>query len=218
MAITLANAITRVRDNITEATAAFWEDSMIEEWIKEGARIFSTVTLLVEDTEDLTLVQSQLKYTISDHSWIGDCIEIYAGIYDNGSNVYKGLIKAHPRMLGHLDEFDPGPPKYITMHNRQIYIWPLPDSVVSSNTVSVLYSKESEDITEINDEYQSFIIIYATAKAKERDRKFSEAASLMSQFYTMLNFERQDKHAREVDSLDKFMIPAGGQGPEATRG
>jgi hypothetical protein len=33
-----------------------------------------------------------------------------------------------------------------------------------------------------------------------------------------LNFERSDKHARETDSMDRFLIPAAGQGPEQSRG
>lgn len=218
MAFTLTTATTAVRDNINEDNAAFWLNSEIETWIKEGTLIFSSATLMCEDTQDITLVQNQLNYSSSDHSWIGNIQEIYAGIYNDGSNNFKGLIKAHPRMLGHLDTFAAGDPKYIMMHDRKLYVWPLTSASIAGKTVSVLHSKKTNDITQLEDEYQIWPIIYATAKAKEKDRRQAEASSLMAQFYTMVNFERQDKHAREVDSLDLFLIPEGGQGTEASGG
>lgn len=218
MSYTLATATTAVRQALNEDTAAFWTNSEIQTWIQEGCLIFSSATLMVEDTQNITLVANQLKYSVSDHSWIDTCVELYTAIYNDGSNNYAGLQKAHPRMLGHLDVFTPGDPRYIMIHDRQIYIWPLTTAAVAGKTISVLFSKVTSDITLLEDEYQTWPIVYATAKAKEKDRREAEAGALFSQFYTMINFERQDKHAREVDSTDKFLIPQGGQGPEASRG
>lgn len=220
MSYTLATAVTRVRDDLNEETAAFWDDDQIEEWIKEGCIIFSSTTLMVEDTQTITLVQSQLSYSSSDHSWIGNVIEVYSAYYDDQSSNYAGLIKAHPRQLGHLETFTAGDPKYIMLHDRNLYIWPLSSANVvnAGGTVTVLFSKVTNDITDLDDEYQIWPIIYASAKAKEKDRRNAEAGSQLAQFYTMINFERQDKHARETDSFDKFLIPLTGQGPEAARG
>ncbi|MHA2064407.1 MAG: hypothetical protein ACXABY_08510 [Candidatus Thorarchaeota archaeon] len=220
MALTLSNATTEVRYAINEATALFWSDTEIENWIKEGCRIFSSKTLMVEDTQDITLVANQLSYAVGDHAWIGDAMEIYSAIYDDGSNKYKGLIKIHPRQLGNLASFTSGDPKYFCSHDRKVYIWPLTTAaiVTAGGLVTTLHAKETDAIADITDEFQHLPIIYAVGKCKQKDMKFAEANSLLSQFYQEINFERADKHARETDSLDKFRIPARGGGTESARG
>ena len=42
-------------------------------------------------------------------------------------------------------------------------------------------------------------------------QKFAEANSMFGQFYAEIDFERQDKHAREEDSLDMFKTKARGE-------
>jgi hypothetical protein len=216
MSLTLAQSITEVRDILNEATPAFWTDSQITKWIQEGSRIFSSKTLLVEDTQVLDPpIANKLVYTATEETWIGDVLEIYAAIYDDGSQNYKGLIKVHPRQIGNVATTTAGPPKYYCLHDRSIYIWPLPSAAVITNgQISFLIAKETDDITAITDEFQHLPIIYAVAKCKQKDQKFAEASSFLAQFYQELQFERQDKHAREVDSLDKFKIPAKGGGDE----
>lgn len=221
MALTLADAITEVRDSLNEATAVYWSDAQITKWIKEGTRIFSSKTLMVEDTQDIDpLVANQLSYSSSDESWLADVLEIYTAVYNDGSTNYKGLIKIHPRQLGNLATKTSGPTKYYCMHDRKVYLWPLPSATViaAGAKITFLYAKETDDITAVTDEYQHLPIIYAVAKCKQKDQKGSEAGQLLSQFFQEIAFERSDKHAREVDSLDKFKIPAKGGGNESARG
>jgi hypothetical protein len=220
MSLSLANAITEVRDILNETAALFWTDAQITKWIQEGCRVFSSKTLLVEDTQVLDPpIANKLVYTASDETWIGDVLEIYAAIYDDGAQGYKGLVKVHPRQIGNLATRTAGPPKYYCFFDRSIYIWPLPSAaVVTSGQISFLFAKETDDITALEDEYQHLPIIYATAKAKQMDQKFGEASSLLAQFYQELQFERNDKHARETDSLDKFKIPAKGGGTDSANG
>jgi hypothetical protein len=196
MALTLAQAVADVRQLLNEPTSVFWSDAELEDWIKEGTRIVASKTLQVEDTQDLTLVQNQLSYASGDASWIADCIEIYAAIYDNGSNKYKGLQMVHPKQIGNLLTFTAGDPKYFALHNRKIYIWPLPSSTTATRTISILYAKESEDITELTDEFQHLPIIWAQARAYEKDHKMQQAASLKQQVFTEMQFERADKTDR----------------------
>jgi hypothetical protein len=205
---------------LNESTAIFWSDTQIENWIKEGVVTFSSKTLMVEETGSITLATGTLKYTSSEASFLSAMLEPYSVIYDDGSNGYKGLIKVHPRQIGNLATRTTGPPKYYAQHDRNLYVMPLTSAAVvtAGGVLSVLYSKITEDITAITDEYQHLPIIYAIAKAKQKDMKFAEANALLQQFYQEVNFERQDKHAREVDSLDKFRVPARGGGTEASRG
>ena len=220
MSYTLAQAISQVRSILNEDTAVFWTDAELEGWIKEGTLLFSTATLLVEASTEITLVANQLVYDETDDSDIANIVEVYSAYYNDQSNNYAGMVKAHPRMLGHLDTFTPGDPKYIMLFDRELYIWPLTNAniVNAGGTVTVLYSTVTNDITELKDEFQIWPIMFAEAKAKEKDRREAEAAALFSQFYTMVNFERADKHARETDSMDRFLIPQAGQGTESSRG
>lgn len=211
MALTLSDAITEIRDNLNEATAAFWTDAQLTKWIKEGVRNFSTKTLLVEDTQDIDpLIANQLSYSSGDETWIADIIEPYAAIYNDGSTPpnYKGLIKIHPRQIGNLALGAEGPPKYYCLFNRMMYIFPMTTAAVvaAGGKITMLFSKETDDITVLADEFQHLPIIYATAKAKQKDQKFAEAAALMQQYMMETSFERQDKHARESDTIEDFRV------------
>lgn len=221
MSLTLSQAIVEVRDSLNEASAVFWSDAQITKWIQEGVRVFSSKTLLVEDTQDISpLIANQLSYSSADETWIADMVEPYAAIYNNGSTTYKGLIKVHPRQIGNLALGTTGPPKYYSVHDRMIYIFPMTSAteVAAGAKVTFLYAKETDDITEVKDEFQHLPIIYACAKCKQKDMKFAEGGTLMSQFYQEVMFERQDKHARETDSIDKFKIPMRGGGNESGAG
>ena len=211
MALTLANALTQIRYAINETTAQYWSDAELTAWVQEGTRVFSSKTLMVEATEDITLVAGQLSYDSSDESWIADIIEPYAALYDNGSDVYKGLIKITPQMIGNVATTTDGDPKYYCMHDRKVYVFPLTTAaiVTASGLITMLFATETDDITALTDEYQHLPIIYATAKAKQKDQSFGEAASLLAQFYQEIEFERKDKHTREKDTLENFKIQKG---------
>ena len=214
MALTLANAVTEVRSTINEESPEFWTDAEITNWIQEGTRVVSSKSLMAEDYQTIDpLVQNQLSYSSSDETWIADALEIYSALYNDGSNKYKGLIKVHPRQLGNLATGTAGVPKYYCLFNRQIFIWPLTSAAIAgTGTIDVLFSKETDDITALKDEFQHLPIIYSVAKCKHKDRAFSEAKSLFSQFYNELNFERTDKHDREVDAVEDFKVPRMGRG------
>ena len=217
MSLTLSDAIFEVRSNLNEATAVFWSDAELTDWIQEGTIVFSSKTLMVEDTQTITLVAGQLTYAVGDETFIGSMLEPYAAIYFDGTSTYKGLVKIHPRQIGNVALATAGPPKYYTMHDRMVYVFPMTSAaiVAGGGVISMLHAKVSNDITDLTDEYQHLPIIYATAKAKQKDQKFQEAGTLLSQFYQEVAYERNDKHAREVDSLDKFKIPLKGGGNES---
>lgn len=208
MSLSLANAITEVRYVLNESTAAFWSDAEITAWIKEGTRIFASKSLLVENTNIVDpMIVSTPYYDSADESFLGSVMEIYSVIYFDGTSTYKGLIKIHPKQIGNVALSTAGPPKYYCLFNRNLYIFPLASAAVAAaGTLEILSSIETDDITIIQDEYQHLPIIYAIAKAKQKDEKFGDAATLLSQFFQEISFERQDKHNREVDLLEDFRI------------
>lgn len=208
MSLSLANAITEVRYVLNEPTAAFWSDAEITAWIKEGTRVFASKSLLVENTNIVDpMIVSTPYYDSADESFLGSVMEIYSVIYFDGTSTYKGLIKIHPKQIGNVALSTAGPPKYYCLFNRNLYIFPLASAAVAAaGTLEILCSIETDDITIIQDEYQHLPIIYAIAKAKQKDEKFGDAATLLSQFFQEISFERQDKHNREVDLLEDFRI------------
>lgn len=212
MSLTLSDGITQVRGLLNEATAAFWTDAEITYWIQEGVRDFSSKTLMVEGDDTITLVENQLSYSSSDEAFIGDIIEPYAAIYQDGTGNYKGIIKMHPRKLGNVLKGTAGSPLYYCFHNRKVYVWPLSTAamVVAGATILMLYAKETDDITAISDEYQQLPLQYAAAKCKQKDQKFAEAQALMSEYRAVTDFERKDKHAREEDTYDMFKLKGSG--------
>jgi hypothetical protein len=212
MALSLANCITETRYLLNEATAAFFTDAEITQWIKEGVRVLSSKGLLYETTVDLTLVANQISYAAT------DVLEVSHAYYKNtagGAGNYKGLIKSAPNKIGNLATKAAGIPKYYCQWGRNIYVWPLPTAAVvtAGGTIQLFCSKETDDVTAINDEYQHMAILYAAAKGKQKDQKFTEAAALFTQYYADLDFERKDKIDREEDALSDFkVLPARAQG------
>lgn len=211
MALSLAQAITEVRDHLNEATAVFWSDAQITKWIQTGTRIASSKGLLVEADDDITLIANQVPYTSAigaGYTWLADCLEPVYGYYNDQNNKYKGLVKITPRQIGNLATFTTGDPKYFCFFNRSMYIFPLTTAAIVTvgGTVSFLYGKETDDITALSDEYQHLSMDYALARAKYRDHHFAEANAMLAQFYQDISFERQDKVMREQDTLDSFKI------------
>ena len=214
MALTLNQAIAQVRDNLNEDTSVFWSDAEITQWIQEGCRDFSSKSLMVESDGDVDLVANQIVYSSSDAAFIGSILEPYAVLYNDGLDNWKGIIKAHPRMIGNEATNTSGEPRYYSLHRRKIYIWPKPTAamVAAGAYLRILYAMETDDITEFTDEYQHIPMLYAQARCLYKDRRFSEGNSIMSLYSAFTNFERQDKHGREQDTLDMFKIkPKGGE-------
>jgi hypothetical protein len=111
----------------------------------------------------------------------------------------------------------PGKTKYYALHHRKIYVWPVATAAMAAAGayIHLLFAKETDDITAVSDEYQHIPLLYAKAKAKYKDQKFAEGNALMSMYVAYSNFERQDKHSREQESLDMFKIQGRGKERES---
>lgn len=135
-------------------------------------------------------------------------MEPYACLYNDGLNNWKGIVRVHPRVIGNESANVAGDPRMYCMHNHSVWIWPAPTSamVTAAAYIYLLHSKTTDDITVLKDEYQHIPIIYAAAKCKYKDQKFSEGNALMTLYMSNANFERQDKYDRGEDSLDMFKI------------
>ena len=219
----VANSATSsgVFDNFSliDVSGRFWSDAEITAWIKEGCRIFSSKSLMVEAIGTISpMILTTPYYDKGDETFLGNALEVYAVIY-NTTTSYKGLVKIHPRQIGNVAKTAiTGPPKYYCLFNRQLYVFPLASAAeVSTGTLDVLYATETDDIKDLADEFQHLPIIYATAKAYQKDQKFGQASALIQQFYQEVSFERSDKHDREVDTIEDFKIKATAGGQQNAR-
>lgn len=208
MSLTLSTAAAQVRSFLNEPSAVFWSDAEIQYWIKEGCTDFSSKSLLVESTVSIPLVASQITYSSTDVAALSALLEPYVCLYNDGVNNWKGLIRMDIRMIGNEAANTAGDPRMYAVHDSSIWIWPPPSStiVAAGAYLSLLYSKVTDDITLIHDEYQHIPLLYAKAQCKYKDQKFAEGNALMSLYTGFANFERQDKHLREADTLDMFKI------------
>jgi hypothetical protein len=194
--------------SLVETTGSFWSDSELTVWLQEGCQVFSSKSLLTESVGTISpLILTTPYYDSGDETFIDNILKIYAVIYKIGTS-YKGLIKIHPKQIGNLAlSATTGPPKFYCFFNKKLYLFPLASATeVANGTVDVLYSGITNDITAIADEYQHLPIIYATAKALQKDQKYGQSGALLQQFYQELSFDRGDKYNIRTDTIEDFKL------------
>lgn len=206
MAYTLSQAVTEVRSLINEAFASFWSDTEIENWIKEACIDISCKLLSAENEESITLLENRWIYTaLLGETWLDDLLKIkgcyYQTVFTPG--VTTGLQRIDIEKFGHL-QVSSGKPRYFFENNHKFYIYPTPGAAEAGHTIEVIYSYETDDITNLKDEHQPLTFLYAAAKAKAKDRMFQESALYMASYLNSVNFERQDKYDFGVDPTSTF--------------
>jgi len=208
MSYTLDQAVTQVRYLVNEDTADFWSDTEIQEWIKQATIMVSTTLLSAETEETVTMVNNQFVYSSSDGAWLADLLKVKAAYYtDSDSNIY-GMQRIELDMFGHTMHFqNTGRPIHYYESNRKLYVWPRPGTTEVGETITVLHSYETDDITNLRDEHQPLTFLYAASKAKSKDRQHQEAALYMTQFMGQMNFERQDKYDMGVAPTQTMNVP-----------
>ncbi len=204
MSYTLASSLTEVRALINEDTPGFWTDTEIENWIKEGTLDVSTKLLCVESEETVTLVTGQWVYSSSDESWLSDLLKIKACYFDDNSTV-KGLQRVDIQKFGHLQNSTGNPTQFFE-NNRKFYISPTPTTAQNALDITVICSSETDDITELRDEHQPIVFLYAVSKAKAKDRMFQESALYLTQYINTINHERKDKYDFGTEPFSNFTL------------
>lgn len=208
-----AEALTQVRALIGEPTAAFWTDEEINNWVIEGSLDISVKTLCFEHRNSIKLVANQLEYAdfvaAPTTAGIAQVIKVYSCIYDDESNVYRGLHKIHPRHIQNLAQSTAGPSYYYYHFGGKIGLFPLPTATEAALTDPILVycSLVADAITDLPDHYQQFAIIYAAAMARFKERKNAEGMALYIKYINSMNFHRKDIYERGVDAKSDMQPP-----------
>ena len=207
-----AEALIQVRALINETTPRFWTDEELNNWVIEGSVDISVKTLCYEVKDSIALLEDQLEYTAFvtlGAGKIAEVIKVYACIYDDESNVYRGLEKIHPRQIQHLPQSTAGPSYYYYHFGGKIGIFPIPTATEAllTDPVLVYCSMVAGAITNLPDHYQQFAVIYAAAMARFKERKNAEAMALYTKYINSMNFHRADIYERGVDAKSDMQTP-----------
>jgi len=208
MSYTLTTAVTELRYLLNETSAVFWSDSELQNWVKDAVIDLSTKLLCVVGQGTITLVDTQYEYTTSDESWIATCLKPKGVFYTDSSGSLFGMQKIKIQEIGHDNRSDPRPVYYhFDSELRKFFIFPIPDSTIDTTVINVVYSYSTDDITLIKDEYQQLVLLYATYKARLKERLYQEALFNYQLYMQSINFERQDKYDLGLEPKSDFQVP-----------
>lgn len=211
--MTLAQGIDEVQSLMNDHAGAIITDALVTVWLKQGVTDITTKSLCYESKENTTaLVDGQIEYDAP-----SGCIKIYNAYIHQGLDVSpKGLVKINPKAVFHLTRVESGEPEYWYEFAGEVGLYPIFATGGARNTLGLHYSKVTDDVTLIPDLYQPLAILYATHKAKLKDRKPGQAAQIYQQYLNSVMFHRQDLYERVPDALDDFKLPdrtrVGGRG------
>lgn len=115
-----ATTITKARYYLNEATASFWSDAELLQWLNDGQIDIVARTHCLEGTETETIVTGTNQYAIST-----SYITVKGVIYNSVQSLRKGSIE-------HMgDTTDVGEPAYYFTWDNNLMVYPSPDSGVS---------------------------------------------------------------------------------------
>lgn len=203
-------ARTQLRSLLNEPTTLFWTDTQLDELIQLGVEDVCIKSNCFETSEDLNLVEGTVIYSLAASASIKPVGCVYNDAGETPDDMW-GLQEIHPRQVANSTAHnDAGPPYYWYWYAESVNIWPPPAAAqaITPDTVTVFYSKLSETITDLPNEFQTLAIWWALAKAREKERKVAESQQVYSMYANSVLFSREILiDSRSVDSKDMFKTP-----------
>lgn len=202
MAYTATTILAEVRALLNESTGAFWSDSEINEWVKQGCLDISTKVHAYVTEQTVTLNTAQFKYVVGDEAWIANLVRIKHAWWKDAANA-RGIPRMEFEQLGHQQANSAGEPRWFLEERQMIWIWPVPSASENATKLYCLASQATDAIANIRYEYQPLVALYAAALAKMKDRKYAEASLYQQMYLNSINYERQDKFDLGKDRITK---------------
>ena len=197
MSLTLAQLRTEVRAILNEATAIFYTDGQIDQWLQHGARDISMKTRCFETDATIAVVNATLTYAEPT-----GCLYVL-GVLNAATGL--ALAKSAPWKMGHMiDTASSAVPLYWFHFNEKIWLTPLASG---SSTLTVLYAQTTETVTDIPDQFRWMLIDYAASRGMLRNQKTIESLALANIYNNNVQFVRRDVMERGVDTIDDLTIP-----------
>uniref|UniRef100_A0A6M3JR36 Uncharacterized protein n=1 Tax=viral metagenome TaxID=1070528 RepID=A0A6M3JR36_9ZZZZ len=192
--ITVQTIVNRVRADLNAATDAFWTPADIIQWTNEAVEVSVILTRGMEASEDITLVEDTISYTIS------------ASHYDISHAIYDSGVTGSPRRFSVLTRFiptnavpqqQPNPVFWWEWENK-FYVFPAPDSNIAGATITIYLISNPTTLTAVGDAIptpaylDTAIIYYVKSKAYFKERSEQKATFYLKLFHQLINDYRQD--------------------------
>jgi hypothetical protein len=177
MGVTLAEAVTQVRDLLDEPTAQFWSTTQLETWINQGVRDVARKAEILWNTHAFTVTVGVQNYPFP-----SDFLNCHRAEFklNNGDQVYGLTYRGYNAMddvWGILQSIPAAYPSYFTIWGnkvtgRYIRLYPSP---AATGTITIYYYRDSVTATSTETidtlpGWEDVVYHYAVWKAKRKDR------------------------------------------------
>lgn len=169
--VTVQTIIDRVRVGLSEVTPAssFWTDTDLINYTRQGVKEVVYRTKCLESAyESVTLTANTWTYTPT-----SSFLDVETIMYDSGDTTSKTQIftleRTDIKAIGHSKET--GPPKFWTLWNDSIVVWPIPRSTEAGTTLYVYLDTAPSGVTVSTDAietpayFDDAIVAYVKAQA-----------------------------------------------------
>lgn len=179
MALTMAQALTRVREQVDESSAAQWSQTELRRWIMEAAKDIARRTRCLRSSATVSSVAGQSEYTVSTR-----LVEVtHADYLASGWSAPRPLtyVDLHTKAsFGYASAFYP---QFFSMWGEpgalKVILHPAP--AASSETLTLYYYRlpaeidlagtQDSNTVEIPEGWDDLIYLYAEACARRRDQQ-----------------------------------------------
>ena len=192
---TAATARTQIRSILNEATASFWSDTEIDNWVKEATEDISVRTGCIQISDTVTLSTGTYEYATTTGSVsAADIVDILGMVYvvstdiiGNTTQRFIGLIPISPSVVSQLPLTDSGPPQYYYRAGDKIGVLPVPTATENAQVVRLYFTKQSQTIGDLPNEYQPLTFWYAASMAYKKEHRYVESDKFYQMYLEKLN-------------------------------
>lgn len=210
--ITAATVITRVRADLNEASASFWTEANLLQWIDEAVwEVVNRTQPLESGVSDIIVIENTRFYsipsTISGVSF-GSVVKVEYDMGLSGNTIRQPQIYDLTRVpftkLRGNEEKEKGNPKTFSVWANNLYIWPIPRSTQAGNTIYIYNAGFPSGVTataspiETPAYFDLALLHYVKAKGLFRDRQEAKAGGYLKMFYDMIEYYRQNIMKRDI--------------------
>ena len=191
-----ADSVTEVRSLINEATASFWTDAQLQNWLDQGISDIAARGLCLQSADTFLLVTGQLEYAdlvAGGVAGVTDIVKVWGCIYISPDNEYIGMKRVYPNQIADLPFMAAGPPKYYFHIADKIGVLPLPSSNENGESVKIYFATQplgatlALRIAELPPEYKNLIYFYAASLAYKKEHRYSESDKLYQMYLEKIN-------------------------------
>jgi len=206
---TAADVITRVRYDLNDTNSSnyAWSDTSLLSWIDQAVKeIVNRTRCLESGVSNIIVIEDVRSYLIT-----SSYLDVEKAEYDIGlsgtttkqSQIYD-LDRVPFAKLRYGQETEVGNPKAFAVWNDDLYIWPIPRSEQSGNTIYLYTIGLPSGVTETTSTietpayFDTAIDLYVKSKALLKDNREETSKLYMTLFIDICNKYRQDIMRREI--------------------